>query len=263
MKNILYVAAFALAALATSCTSCRTNSAQGSEADSLTFTTVEWSDSAKFHQDLSALVEISCAIPAEYGTSLADSISMWLCQQMGDSTLTHISDLQTLVSSHGSAQLANFREEIESTIAEDSGWGGVEMSYDLKVEVIHADAEYVTLLYTLYEYLGGAHGSTIQCGATFRRSDGHRMGWDLIADLTKEQKVAAIKNGLMKYFEVDRMDHLPDCLMIEGDFEAEFPLPATEPYLTDEGVAILYQQYEIACYAAGMPTCILPLCTVE
>ncbi|MDE6438615.1 MAG: RsiV family protein, partial [Muribaculaceae bacterium] len=30
------------------------------------------------------------------------------------------------------------------------------------------------------------------------------------------------------------------------------------PYFMKDGVVFLYQQYEIACYAAGMPACVIP-----
>ena len=44
-------------------------------------------------------------------------------------------------------------------------------------------------------------------------------------------------------------------LQIEGEI---IPLPANQPYLTPKGVAIEYKQYEIACYAAGMPSFVIP-----
>ena len=40
--------------------------------------------------------------------------------------------------------------------------------------------------------------------------------------------------------------------------DGPIPLPAWTPYPTEEGLAFVYQQYEIASYAAGMPAFTLP-----
>ena len=36
------------------------------------------------------------------------------------------------------------------------------------------------------------------------------------------------------------------------------PLPKNPPYFTQDGLTFVYQQYEIAPYAAGMPTFSIP-----
>ena len=43
----------------------------------------------------------------------------------------------------------------------------------------------------------------------------------------------------------------------ENELEFGLPLPATDPWLTKKGVSFIYQQYEIAPYAAGMPSFVL------
>lgn len=46
-------------------------------------------------------------------------------------------------------------------------------------------------------------------------------------------------------------------LLIDEDVN-HIPLPAWAPYLTHQGVAFAYQQYEIAPYAAGIISFIIP-----
>ena len=48
--------------------------------------------------------------------------------------------------------------------------------------------------------------------------------------------------------------------MVLGWAELEFglPLPRAVPYVTTKGVAFIYQQYEIVCYAAGLPSVVIP-----
>jgi hypothetical protein len=42
-----------------------------------------------------------------------------------------------------------------------------------------------------------------------------------------------------------------------------FPLPQAAPYFTADGVVFIYQQYEIACYAAGLPNCVISYDLIE
>jgi hypothetical protein len=41
------------------------------------------------------------------------------------------------------------------------------------------------------------------------------------------------------------------------------PLPQAAPYFTKDGITFVYAQYEIACYAAGMPTFTIPYNKIE
>ncbi|MBQ1800320.1 MAG: DUF3298 domain-containing protein, partial [Prevotella sp.] len=52
-------------------------------------------------------------------------------------------------------------------------------------------------------------------------------------------------------------EQLKDMLLIDEDVN-HIPLPAWAPYLTYQGVAFAYQQYEIAPYAAGIISFIIP-----
>jgi len=49
-------------------------------------------------------------------------------------------------------------------------------------------------------------------------------------------------------------------LFIDGDI---IPFPAFSPYPSKDGLVFVYQQYEIASYAAGMPAFTLPYEVVE
>ncbi len=65
-----------------------------------------------------------------------------------------------------------------------------------------------------------------------------------------------IKKGLKKYFEVHTDEEMEKFLSLENTYL--LPLPATPPVFTKEGVLFTYQQYEIAAYAAGLPSFIVP-----
>lgn len=140
-----------------------------------------------------------------------------------------------------------------------------EMTYDMNVSVVYEDDEYFTLEGIIYTYLGGAHGSTVNVGQTFCKVSGKRVDWELLKGYTTKELRSEIKNGLKGYFDIpinaaDSDEQLQNSLMIdEESFCNAFPLPECRPYLTNKGVCIRYQQYEIACYAAGMPECYLPV----
>lgn len=112
----------------------------------------------------------------------------------------------------------------------------------------------VTFDYHSYEYMGGAHGGAASDGTTFRKTDGRRLGWDLFVSGSGMQEV--IKNGLMEYFQVKTEEELTECLSLDNT--VFFPLPQTPPLFQKDGILFIYQQYEIAAYAAGQPSFILP-----
>ena len=55
-------------------------------------------------------------------------------------------------------------------------------------------------------------------------------------------------------------EELKEHLQLEGDL---IPLPAWTPYPTADGLCFVYQQYEIASYADGMPAFTLPFDEVQ
>ena len=111
----------------------------------------------------------------------------------------------------------------------------------------------VTFNFSSYEYGGGAHGGSVGSGMTFRKTDGRRIGWELFSTV-KMQSI--LRNGLKEYFEVKTDEELENCLSLEGIYN--IPLPVTPPLFTEKGIVVIYQQYEIAAYAAGMPSFTIP-----
>ena len=104
---------------------------------------------------------------------------------------------------------------------------------ETEIHFLYETDKFVTYEMKKYEDMGGAHGGTFISGMTFRKSDGRRVEWDLFTKSMQD----VIKKGLNTYM---------------------LPLPATPPVFTKEGVLFTYQQYEIAAYAAGLPSFIVP-----
>lgn len=123
---------------------------------------------------------------------------------------------------------------------------------ETEIHFLYETDKFVTYEMKKYEDMGGAHGGTFISGMTFRKSDGRRIEWDLFTKSMQD----VIKKGLKKYFEVNTDEELENSLSLENTYM--LPLPATPPVFTKEGVLFTYQQYEIAAYAAGLPSFIVP-----
>lgn len=114
----------------------------------------------------------------------------------------------------------------------------------------------VSLYFDQYEYAGGAHGLTVRYSDTWDLKKSRRIELadlfpkksnyrDIIIQSIYAQIEKAIAEGNGMYFENYKE------LVNENYKPNNF-------YLTEEGVAIYFQQYDIAPYAAGMPTFIIP-----
>ena len=102
--------------------------------------------------------------------------------------------------------------------------------------------------------MGGAHGGVTGAGCiTFDKSTGSIIE-QFIDPGSEEDIQPLLRKGLVGYFvDADSQvndSNLDECLLLEGDL---IPLPAWQPYPCEEGLVFVYQQYEIAPYAAGMP----------
>ncbi len=103
------------------------------------------------------------------------------------------------------------------------------------------------------------HGSA---NTTFRKSDGRRFGNEMLIRTGTEEFRTLIKDGLKQYFAENEGKDISDEELKEQlitDYSVDFlPLPQFPPYLTEKGVGFTYQPYEIAPYAAGMPSFTIP-----
>lgn len=128
--------------------------------------------------------------------------------------------------------------------------------YDFAIKKTFDTPTYVVYNSQAYVYSGGAHGGVIGSGAlTFNKKSGKR-----IQRFVKPTAVSALqpmfRKGLLRYYsecgETLTEEQLAERLLLEN---APIPLPAiTEcPNVTGDSLTFTYGQYEIACYADGMP----------
>ena len=130
----------------------------------------------------------------------------------------------------------------------------------LKVECV-AD-KFVTFNVDDSFWSGGAHELVREYGVTFSRANGRYIDYSYYKNLESRAFKHKLKEGLRKYFisngwEASSDEELADKLQNVDDSD-DIPLPKIAPYLTSNGVCFKYSSYEIACFAAGFPTFILP-----
>lgn len=143
----------------------------------------------------------------------------------------------------------------------DDGYFPMSYEYDYSIKPLIVAPRYVTMLYTSYVYTGGAHGGADAIGQTFAADNGLALDLDMFKEGTTEKVLQLVKKGLMEqYFEVSTDDEFKDMLLVNN---GTLPFPANPPYFEENGVCFLYQQYEIAPYAAGMPQCLIPFETLR
>ena len=140
--------------------------------------------------------------------------------------------------------------------------------YSMNITLQDSDSLFISFNDEEYGFWGGAHGGVLGDGVvTFRADNGQRLRSIIRSDaVTKMQPL--IKKGLKEYFQ-EQGEQLPDDnqlmqMLMLPDQSGIIPLPSHyEPYPSEKGIVFTYAQYEIACYAAGMPTFTIPYSDVQ
>lgn len=136
-------------------------------------------------------------------------------------------------------------------------------SEELTGEVVWQSEKYVSTKTGNDNYFGGAHPNFLLYSASFRLTDGKLMALsdfftipgdeviDLLAGLIYEQ-TSTILDETGTYLLYDCTEE-----MIRGTFLPE------HYYLTEEGLVLYFQPYDIAPYAVGLPQFLIPYARLE
>ena len=127
------------------------------------------------------------------------------------------------------------------------------MEYEIILEynVTYNKDNIVSIYYDQYEFTGGAHGNTIRTSQNWNLSAGKMLPLsyffpnnpyyiiDILIEINKQIK-EQIQNGTNYYFD-------NYCELVLETFNLE------NYYLIEKGIAIFFQQYDIAPYSSGIP----------
>lgn len=214
--------------------------------------TVSVSDSVVMN-GITATVKMEADYPESGNFFVINSIREWMSEQLGGTYAGNYDNPQEMFDFYKKETLTDYRQNI---IPDMPPIEGISAYKDVKFSKMYETEKFVTYLCTIEGYAGGAHGWFISQGQTFRKSDGRRVNFDIFREESKMELADLIKdNVLLQYFEAES-DSKESFFFQE--FEEIFPLPDSDPMFTKAGVTFTYQQYEVAPYAAGLPTCTIP-----
>lgn len=197
-------------------------------------------------------VRIEVDFPESGNFFVLNNIREWISEQMGGTFEGRAEDGDRMMNHYKSSILTDFRENI---IPDMPSVPDIACYKDIKIKKLQETDRFVTFVYTQDGYSGGAHGWYVMEGQTFRKSDGRRIDYDIFRSETMDDLADLVKDNIFtQYFEADKGQFENALTMENNDI---FPLPVSAPIFREDGVEFVYQQYEIACYAAGMPACVI------
>lgn len=201
-------------------------------------------------KDYSIRVSIEAEFPKNSKDVLSANIQEWMSEQLGSTYKGSFAKGKSMLKYYVDKQL----KELDTW---ENGMPG-EITYDVRVRKIYETDLLVTYQYEMEGYFGGAHGARAVQGVTFRKVDGRRMDWNIfLPDKSWEVQKLITKAIQKDYFEIEDDKEFHDALLI-GEYEDILPRPQMCPVYVKDGISIIYQQYEVAPYAAGLPSCVLP-----
>lgn len=156
--------------------------------------------------------------------------------------------LKTIATHFGEQAKATAQEFYENSEDEDVHFP--QYSLTATVKKVYNNHLYVTFTTEGNVYTGGAHGMPCKIYYTLDRTTGKRY---LRSDLFPESVSAKLAN-------IVRRNMLSSGEYTKDNFDdPNFGLPKNEYIgLSKEGITFIYEPYEIACYALGMPETTVP-----
>lgn len=137
-------------------------------------------------------------------------------------------------------------------------------SCDVKIKKTAETDRYVTFSTGNSTYLGGAHGSYF-----FRETNISKRTFRPVEQTVDTTKVMAMQKllrqgviGYLKECGVENAEKEYKSNLFLPD-DGHIPLPVCTPVLKADGVAFVYQQYEIASYAVGLVSFTVPYADIK
>lgn len=161
--------------------------------------------------------------PTAGPTELCDSLRAWICEKWGDTAHEHASDIPSLIGKGGTTSVPYNADDYGKYVE-----GRTKAKRNTRLSLIYDDADYITLAYTDVRQDGDSVPEVSTADyVTFAKTDGHRVGWELLKGMSEDKTLERIKK-LLKYEE-----------------DAELALPAMAPYMAEDGVRVTYSADEL------------------
>ncbi len=241
-------------------------------------TPLTWANIALGDSTDSYTVKYNIAYPTNGDDALVNAIRRWINDELTPTTydvdagkdvkvnpytgrLDNGEDMVRYYVKQKAAQLKADYDEQAGFLEGDGDGESMELptfASDVEVKLDSQTDLFLSMTTNCYDYAGGAHGISAFSGVTFSKATGKQLTKVVKANSARQMQALLLK-GACDYFSEDgekvTVSTVKQYLQLEGNV---MPLPAVEPYLTEKGVMFVYQDYEIACYAAGMVSFCVP-----
>lgn len=110
----------------------------------------------------------------------------------------------------------------------------------------------LSILFNDYQFTGGAHGNTVITTYNFNLKSGKQLTLDdyLLSDRVYEKVTTYALAYMKKHPEIFYSD--------SAEFTDFKVTNETNFFLTDKGIELIFQQYEVGPYVSGNPTVLIP-----
>lgn len=250
MKTIIPVSLFALAL-------CACNNAPDTE-----FKT----DNAEYADSLVVdSMKSSVTLDVDYATSKMEAtavINNWITKQIGTPDEIKTKNMSRLVKEVGNAYMDSVKKDITAEQKEyenadnEFALPPAPQEYHFVVKPAYTTDKFVSYTATTNAYFGGAHGASMLTTAVFTLPEGNKLTYK---DMFNESNLGDVRSLVIdsiktQYFHIDTDSAFAEVVI---DSPENLNLPQQVPYFLKDGVAFVYNEYEIAPYSAGMPRCVV------
>ena len=136
----------------------------------------------------------------------------------------------------------------------DTGYVPMPYEFSTTVAVMYLKNDIISLLYTQYAYLGGAHPSTYQISYIYNTKSGELLQPQDIMGGTFDEVIAQVK----QLFIDDVNNHPDDYFENAIEMINELDDAVIRYYLDDTGLVFYINTYEIAPYSSGIRSVKIP-----
>ena len=194
---------------------------------------------------------VNIVMPVVEAPDIQKNMRQAVLRNFGLSGATGEENFKQAIDEHKNRNIARAKSDLEEMYADieaDEDDIKLKYSYDDEIRVEENNDGYVTFYSCGDDYRAGAHGMPWQYRFTVDLATGKQLKWaDIIKISMKTKLKPLLKKAVLDQYFAD------DPNMMDS-----FDLPGAEPALTPKGVWFGWGAYEIACYAAGMPECVVP-----
>ncbi len=149
----------------------------------------------------------------------------------------------------------DYGTQAAAAYAQASDYEFYQYGYYMQIGVNRIDDKIVSLTESILDYTGGAHGSEFIYGINYDMATGSRL---ILDDISVDS--AAFKGDILEQIkEQAKTEYYTNLLDpdVEGLFE-EMLLADGKWYFDKDGIHFFANQYELACYAAGIIEFVIP-----